>query len=105
MTVLFLPAAKDRLVEIWEYTSSTWDDEQADGYVDGLIATVQKFAARRDSWSPVKQRRFKGVYSIRYRHHFIFFKVMADSLGVISILHESMDLPNRLKEDIGQQPG
>ena len=104
MTVLFLPPARDRLVEIWEYTSGTWSDKQADGYVDGLIATVQKLASTRDSWRPVKQRRFKGIYFIRYRHHFIFFKVMTDSLGVISILHENMDLPNRLKEDIGQEP-
>lgn len=103
VTIKILPAARERLLGIWQYTSETWGDEQADKYVDGLIASLSGLAGKLDLWRPVKEDRFSGVYFTRYRHHYIFFKALADSsLGVISVLHETMDLPNRLREDVEQ---
>lgn len=101
MDVRILPAARERLLGIWQYTSETWGDEQADDYVGGLISSLNELADKRDLWRPVREARFVGVYFTRYRHHYIFFKALeSDSLGVLSILHESMDLPNRLQDDI-----
>jgi plasmid stabilization system protein ParE len=31
--VRILPLARERLLEIWDYTSKKWDDDQADSYV------------------------------------------------------------------------
>ncbi len=42
-----------------------------------------------------------GIYVIRYQQHFIFFRALSGNMiGVISILHVSMNIPLRLKEDI-----
>jgi len=40
------------------------------------------------------------MFYLRYRQHYIFFRVLSKgALGVLSILHEKMDLPARLRED------
>jgi plasmid stabilization system protein ParE len=100
MTIKILPAARERLLGIWQYTSETWGDEQADNYVSGLVESLEHLANRRTLWRPLGERRFRGIFCTRYRHHYIFFRELPEAaLAVISILHESMDLPNRLKED------
>jgi toxin ParE1/3/4 len=101
MQVRILPAARERLLGIWEYTADTWGEEQADKYVEGLVAALNDLMKNRDLWRSAKEKRFSGVFYSRYRHHYIFFKSLTDdSLGVITILHESMDVPNRLKDDM-----
>jgi toxin ParE1/3/4 len=43
----------------------------------------------------------KNIYFIRYQRHYIFFRQLGQgNIGVIAVLHERMDLPNRLKEAI-----
>jgi plasmid stabilization system protein ParE len=43
------------------------------------------------------------VWIVRHQHHFVFFRELpSGSIGIISILHTSMDLPARLKEDTQQ---
>ncbi len=101
MEVRILPAARERLLEIWDYTSGKWSDEQADSYVSGLVSHIKGIAGERFLWRAVKASRVQGVYFVRYRHHYVFFREFAGFIGVISILHESMDIPARLKEDDG----
>ncbi len=99
MEVRILPVARERLLEIWDYTSAKWDDDQADSYVSGLVSHINNAAGERVLWRAVKDKRVQGVYFVRYRHHYAFFREFAGFIGVISILHESMDIPNRLKDD------
>jgi len=96
------PSARRRLVEIWEYTEETWGPEQADRYIEELFAELDRIARNRHRWRPVKEDGFEGVYFAKYRHHFIFFRDLESQLGVVTVLHESMDLPNRLREDNGE---
>jgi toxin ParE1/3/4 len=99
---LILPAARERLLGIWNYTSEAWGDEQADDYVSGLISHAQSLPQQRLAWRAVKERRFHGIFFTRYRHHYLFFREFPNgTIGVLSILHENMDLPRRLKEDVG----
>ena len=93
------PSARRRLVEIWDYTEETWGAEQADRYVEGLFAELDLIAQNRRRWRPVGEEGFEGVFFAKYRHHFIFFRDLGSELGVVTVLHESMDLPNRLRED------
>lgn len=37
MEVKYRPAAKNRLIEIWDYSERTWGEAQANSYVRGLI--------------------------------------------------------------------
>lgn len=92
-------SAKRRLVEIWEYTEKTWGSDQADRYIEGLFAELERLARNRHLWKQVKERGFEGIFFAKYQHHFIFFLDLEDTLGVITVLHEAMDLPSRLRED------
>ena len=100
MKFRFFPKANKRLDEIWQYTAEQWDQEQAEKYIRGLFNALEKLADQRSLWCALKQSGFEGVYFFRYKHHFVFFRELNDyQIGVISILHEKMDLPHRLKED------
>jgi plasmid stabilization system protein ParE len=101
MTHRIYPSAKERILEIWEYTEEKWGEEQADRYITGLFAELDEISSARFRWKPVREQGFESVYVARYRHHFIFFRELTGGvLGVISILHEVMDLPNRLHEEV-----
>ena len=101
MAVKILPAARNRILEIWDYTKKKWDEQQADKYVCELIGAINDLPKRRSQWKPVGD--FQGLYFFRFSYHYIFFrKLSTRTLGVISILHENMDIPSRLKEDVGQ---
>ena len=100
MAAKIFTAAEERLLEIWDYTAETWGEEQADKYVRGLVETIEKKRGEPHCWRTVPDEELVGVFFIRYEHHFIFFRELSqEKLGVISILHESMDIPARLRED------
>lgn len=92
-------SARRRLVEIWDYTEKTWGEEQADSYIKGLFADLDLIARRRSQWKTVQRSGFEGIYYAKYRRHFIFFRDLNGELGVLTVLHESMDIPNRLLDD------
>ena len=61
---------------------------------------IARAAAGDIPWRNLMHPKVSGVYFIRYEHHFIFFREFPDKvIGVISILHENMDLPSRLEDD------
>ena len=98
--VKFFPQAEARLIGIWDYTLEKWGEAQADEYVSELVAEIEMAARRRSRWRPVADRALRGVWFFRHRHHFVFFRALLDGgIGVITVLHGSMDIPARLKED------
>jgi toxin ParE1/3/4 len=101
MKLRFHPSADRSLDEIWQHTVEQWGSAQAEQYIRGLFEALEQARAHRYQWRPVRAQGFAGVYCLRYRHHLVFFRELKDGmLGVLSILHEKMDLPNRLKDDL-----
>ncbi len=104
MAARIFQTAKERLLEIWDYTERTWGDEQADKYVRDLVEAINHACDARHAWRPVLDNALIGVCFNRRQHHYIFFRELSSgSLGVINILHENMDIPARLKEDSGRE--
>ena len=100
MAVKIFPAAKERILEIWQYTQRTWSEKQADKYVRSLVAAINRSQYERHRWRPVMDECLKGVFFIRFQRHLIFFRELSKgTLGVISILHDNMEIPSRLRED------
>lgn len=96
----FFKPALNAIIEIWHYTDKNWGEYQADKYIRGIYSAVED-AANRQHWRNLKDKRFDGVHFIRYEHHFIFFRKLSQGrLGVISILHERMNIPDRLEGDL-----
>lgn len=101
MAYRFLPAALRRVREIWDYTDAQWGTDQADAYVRGLYDAVEYVSENREGWQPVTDSELDDIYVFKYTRHFVFFRELRDgSLGVASILHERMNVPERLWDDL-----
>ena len=88
--------AIEDLSEIWDYTFQTWSESQADKYYKLLIGTCHEI-----SRNPEKGRNYNeisdGLLGIRIGKHIIFYSRIGNKeIEVIRILHERMDLRNRL---------
>ena len=106
MPAKIYPAAQERILEIWYYTEKKWSEKQADAYVRELVAEIENVAVQRHRWRPVLDGALQGVYFFRHRHHYVFFRELSKKrLGVISVLHEKMDIPARLREDAERVDG
>ena len=92
-------SAARRMGEIWDYTVEKWGEEQADRYLRTMAACIQALPDNRSEWKSVRDRRLPGVFCVRCGHHFLFFREIENQIAVISILHESMDIPRRLRDD------
>ncbi len=81
-------AARD-LDDIWDYTATRWDEEQAERYLRQIQQAIERIAA-----SPDRGRRRDdikaGYFSASTGAHLIFYRV-GDTLDVVRILHQRMD--------------
>jgi len=96
--VILRQEAIDDLNNIWDYTYKEWSEKQADKY----YATL-KFACKQIGENPELGKEYKGInrnlLGLRTGKHIIFYQnVTDDEIEVIRILHESMDLINRLND-------
>jgi toxin ParE1/3/4 len=83
---------------IWIYTAENWPVEQADRYYNAIIDEiefiVQKFELARDFEKIRKSYKYSKIKS-----HLIFFKKnKSNEIEVVRVLHERMDIENRLNE-------
>jgi len=97
---LIFRAARHRLAEIWEYTLERWGEEQADRYLQTLAECIGSLDRDRLAWRRLKDKRLAGVFFVRSGHHYIFFREIEGHIAVISVLHENMDILQRLRQDI-----
>jgi len=101
MKARFFGLAHQRLLEIWQYSFESWGENQADSYVTGILEFAESLAEKPRAGRLVGGSGFDGIYCARYRHHYLFFRRLSGGdIGVLSILHERMDLPARLVEDM-----
>ena len=90
--------AIDDLNNIWLYTFEEWSERQADKY----YATLE-FTCMQIGENPQLGREYEGINSnllgLRTGKHIIFYQIISkDEIEIIRILHERMDLKNRLSE-------
>jgi plasmid stabilization system protein ParE len=100
MRYRFFPAADRRQDEIWDYTFEERGEPKAVEYMRGLHNAVSEAAGNPKLRRRLGRKGFEKVFYVRYEKHFIFFRVLSGGvLGMISMLHERMDIPVSLKED------
>ena len=92
-----IEAGKD-LEKIWAYTFETWSIEQADRYINQIIEEIEYIAVKPESGKDFNYIR-KDYLRTKVKLHFIFYKVDKKNkiVEVIRILHQRMDIENRLK--------
>ena len=90
--------AIDDINNIWIYTAENWSIEQADRYYNLILDEIEYIANNFESARDFSKRRKNYRYS-KIKSHLIFFKKSSDKyIEVIRVLHEKMDIENRLSE-------
>jgi len=91
--------ASNDLEKIWLYTIETWSAEQADRYLNLLFDEIEYLCLKPNSGSDFGHVR-KGYFCSRVKSHFIFYIINENKneLEIIRILHQQMDIENRLNE-------
>jgi toxin ParE1/3/4 len=97
-SVILRQEAIDDLNDIWDFTFEKWSEKQADKY----YATI-KLACDGIGRSPDIGIEYEGVnrnlLGLKFGKHIIFYQLISsDRIEVIRILHERMDLKNRITE-------
>jgi len=93
--------------KIWNDTVKQLGEAQAEIYLRGMHAHLQRLCDNRLLWRRLPQELAvprdikREAYFTRYEHHYLFFRILDNGdLGVMSILHERMDMAVRLREDL-----
>jgi len=96
MKIQFSNKAQNDLIEIWEYIFEKWSINQADKYYGILIEAINGIATEPSIGKNYEHIR-KEYCGFHIKSHIIFYRITnGDTLEIIRILHERMDLPNRL---------
>jgi toxin ParE1/3/4 len=96
--VVLRQAAIDDLNNIWNYTIDKWSEKQADKYYACL-----NFACKQIGINPDLGKKYEEInsnlFGLRTGKHIIFYQIISEQeIEIIRILHERMDLKNRLIE-------
>ena len=90
--------AVEDLADIWNYTYENWSEHQADKYYQLLIESFKEIAD-----TPSIGKNYSGIVEslrgFKVGRHIVFFQEMEGrKVEIIRILHEQMDLKNRIVE-------
>jgi toxin ParE1/3/4 len=85
------------LESIWLYTCKNWSPDQADRYYSLIINEIKYICQHPQSGRDMSHVR-AGYRTSKVKSHLIFYRVQDDYIEVIRILHEKMDLENRLND-------
>ena len=90
--------AVDDLTKIWNYPFDKWSENQADKYYFMLLENCNEVA-----FNPELGKKYsvieENLLGFKAGSHIIFYrKIEENEVEIARILHEQMDLKNRIKE-------
>lgn len=94
----FHPEAEIRIAEIWRFTYQQWGEEQADKYTLNINDSVQRLCAGELIGRNYNHLKKYSIKFISCQRHFIFYTEGPDNIFILTVLHDVMDLPIRLKD-------
>ena len=90
--------AVEDLTNIWEYSFEKWSEKQAEIYYKMLVENFEHIAENPNigkSYSEIKEE----LFGLKTNRHIIFYrKLINNPIEITRILHEQMDLKNRINE-------
>lgn len=89
------PAAEADLEDIWTYSANTWSVEQANLYIDELVAIFDALATNPRQAAPCDHIR-AGYRYARARRHVVYLKHQKDGIDIVRVLHDRMLPTNHL---------
>lgn len=88
------PRAEDDLEDIWLYTLHNWSIEQADRYYNSIVEAFGDLASGRKAGRVVEMRA--GYFKHPVGAHLIFYRNDPDSVVIVRVLHQRMDVGRHL---------
>jgi len=85
------------LEQIWLYIVEKWSVKQADRYYN-LIFDEIEFFCKNDGAGKSMEHVRKGYRASKVKSHLIFYRVSNVIIEIVRILHENMDIENRIGE-------
>jgi toxin ParE1/3/4 len=90
--------AVEDLTDIWLYTFEKWSEKQADKYYKMLVDNFNEIA-RNPGLGKSYSEITNNISGFKVGRHIIFYRIIHDNeIEIIRILHEQMDLKNRMEE-------
>lgn len=91
-------AAAD-IEDIWLYTFENWSLEQADRYVNLILDEIEYLAGNPTAGKDFSHVR-KSYRRSKVKSHVVFYRYgdSQSDIEVIRVLHERMDMENRLAD-------
>jgi toxin ParE1/3/4 len=89
------PRARADLEEIWDYTEDRWGLDQTETYTRALwqrIEAVARHPAMEQDASDIRA----GYYKISCGSHVLFYRLIAEGIDIVRILHERMDFERHI---------
>lgn len=106
----FSPLAEVQLDALWDYGFRRFGERQADRYLDGLFSAVEEVAVngrylglipKRVPPDKIAEITRLPIRYIRYEKHYLYLRdLMNGAIGVVCILGDRMDTPQRLQENL-----
>jgi toxin ParE1/3/4 len=83
------------LEEIWQYTVENWSEAQAERYYTLIFDEIDYICKNPSAGKSMVYIR-KGYRASKVKSHLIFYRAQTEVIEIIRILHERMDIDNRL---------
>lgn len=98
MTYTISEQALKDIENIWLYTLENWSVEQADRYYNLIFEEIEFICENFLAGKSIEYIR-KGYRYSKVKSHLIFYrKSTSDEVEIIRILHQNMDIENRLND-------
>ena len=94
---VFTPAAVQDLDGIWDYTFDKWGPAQAERYLRMIQDTVAGLGAGTQRSLSAQDIR-AGYRKALVGMHVLFFREATDTIQIVRVLHQHMDLSTHLGE-------
>ena len=85
------------LEDIWAYSVKKWSVEQADRYYNLIFDEINYICKNTHAGKSMEHVQ-KGYRASKVKSHLIFYRIVNDTVQIVRILHEQMDIENRLNE-------
>lgn len=98
MKIKISKKASEDIEKIWLYTFEVWSLEQADRYYNLIMDEIEFIAENYNSGKSMHHIRNDYRATIVKSHIIFYKKTIFDEIEIIRILHQRMDIENRLKD-------
>jgi len=90
MKLAFTPRARQDIEDIFDYSAATWGAEQAEAYIRGLQASLERLTRFPRLGRAIDDIR-PGMRLMPVGSHVAIYRVSPEAIEIIRVLHKRMD--------------